>query len=332
MKIPRTSRRRSLRKPTPKRVAQFAAVVLLWVLWSLFSPDFEGGQPADQSAPIPPSEVPVRTSSVADGKVRVCTWNVRNYSVAGRKIDGKYVQSPKPESEKTALRKSLAAINADVLLIDEMGDAAFLRELRDDLAKFEGLVYEYIATTRYDSPSRVAIMSRIKPEKFVDCCDIKFEFKGDNRFSPRGTLGARFNVRGVEWYAFAVHLKSPLGARKSDEKFTPFRFAELRAISARIKKETGNSKNVIVAGDFNQEPSPALLRNIRRMVLVPQSDEDGREYTYFWAKKNVFYRYDFFLFSKPMLGFLSGDAAVWRHGGSASDHRPVYVDLDFSKN
>lgn len=89
------------------------------------------------------------------------------------------MQSPKPEAEKTALRKSLAAINADVLLIDEMGDAAFLRELRDDLAKFEGLVYEYTATTRYDSPSRVAIMSRIKPEKFVDCCDIKFEFKGD---------------------------------------------------------------------------------------------------------------------------------------------------------
>lgn len=332
MKIPRTSRRRSFRKPSPKRAAQFAAVVLLWVLWSLFSPDFDGGQPADQPAPIPPSEVPVRTSSVAEGRVRVCTWNVRNYSVAGRKIGGKYVQSPKPEAEKTALRKSLAAINADVLLIDEMGDAAFLRELRDDLAKFEGLVYEYTATTRYDSPSRVAIMSRIKPEKFVDCCDIKFEFKGDNRFSPRGTLGACFDVRGVKWYAFAVHLKSPLGARKSDEKFTPFRFAELRAISARIKSETGGCKNVIVAGDFNQEPSDALLRNIRGMVLVPQSDDDGREYTYFWSKKNIFYRYDFFLFSKPMLPFLSGAAAVWKRGGDASDHRPVYVDLDFSKN
>lgn len=332
MKILRTNRRRSFRKPSPKRAAQFAAVVLLWVLWTLFSPDFEGGQPADQPAPIPQSEVPVRTSSVAEGRVRVCTWNVRNYSVAGRKIGGKYVQSPKPEAEKTALRKSLAAINADVVLIDEMGDAAFLRELRDDLAKFEGLVYEYIATTRYDSPSRVAIMSRIKPEKFVDCCDIKFEFKGDNRFSPRGTLGACFNVGGVEWYAFAVHLKSPLGARKSDEKFTPFRFAELRAISARIKKETDGCKNIIVAGDFNQEPSPALLRNIRGMVLVPQADEDGREYTYFWAKKNVFYRYDFFLFSKRMSKFLSGDATVWRYGGDASDHRPVYVDLDFTKN
>ena len=61
-----------------------------------------GGQPADQPAPIPPSEVPVRTSSVAEGRVRVCTWNVRNYSVAGRKTGGKYVQSPKPEAEKTA--------------------------------------------------------------------------------------------------------------------------------------------------------------------------------------------------------------------------------------
>ena len=56
------------------------------------------------------------------------------------------------------------------------------------------------------------------------------------------------------------------------------------------------------------------------MVLVPQSDDDGREYTYFWSKKNIFYRYDFFLFSKPMLPFLSGAAAVWKRGGDASDH------------
>lgn len=110
-----------------------------------------------------------------------------------------------------------------------MGDIAFLSELRDDLSK-DGLRYDFIATTRYDSPSRLAIMSRIRPLKFVDCCDIKFEFKGDNRFSPRGTLGAKFSVEGVECTLLAVHLKSAQGARKSDEKFIPFCFAELRAI------------------------------------------------------------------------------------------------------
>ena len=327
MKNPLTSRRRRAGKFTPKTSAQLLVLALLWILWALFSSPSGDGKNSSSADPT----TPLQTYAASPDSVRVCTWNVRNYSVAGRRINGKYVQSPKPEAEKKALRKMLLKINADVLLLEEMGDIAFLSELRDDLSK-DGLRYDFIATTRYDSPSRLAIMSRIRPLKFVDCCDIKFEFKGDNRFSPRGTLGAKFSVEGVEWYAFAVHLKSAQGARKSDEKFIPFRFAELRAIDRRIAEEIGGCKNVLLAGDFNQEPSAALLRNLKnlRLRLVGQSDAKGLPFTYYWAKKDVFFKYDYFLASENIEPRIKSQAAVLDVEGDASDHRPVYIDLNFS--
>lgn len=329
MKNPPISRsRKRVRKLSPKRAVQAAVLLALWVLWALFAPDTE--RQLGKSAEVF-DDVPARESAET-GKVRVCTWNVRNYSVAGRRVDGKYIHAPKPEAEKTALRRALVAINADVVLIDEMGDIEFLRELRNDLAK-DGLVYNYISTTRYDSPSRLAMLSRIKPNKFFDCCDIKFPFRGDNRYSPRGTHGAQFETLGTTWHAFAVHLKSPQGARKSDENFIPFRFAELRAIDARIVSEIGKKRNVIVAGDFNQEPSQALLRNLKKLKLelLEQSDSAGMAHTYVWTKKNAAFRYDFFLVSPQMREFVSGKAGVFRGINGASDHYPVYVDLDFSK-
>lgn len=331
MKNPRTNRRLHLPKRaaklTPRRALQAAVLLVLWTVWSLFVPETETqtGGSAEVFDNVPAKE------SVETGKVRVCTWNVRNYSVAGRRVDGKYVNAPKPESEKSALRHALVAINADVLLIDEMGDIEFLKELRSDLAK-DGLVYNYITVTRYDSPSRLAIMSKIKPKRFIDCCDIKFQFRGDNRYSPRGTLGASFETLGTKWHAFAVHLKSPQGARKSEENFIPFRFAELRAIDARIVSEIGKKQNVIMAGDFNQEPSQALLRNLKKLKLelLEQSDSAGMPHTYIWTKKNAAFRYDFFLVSPQMAGFVAGKAGIFRGIDGASDHFPVYIDLDFS--
>ena len=329
----RTSRRK-FGKITPKRACQALAILLLWLLWSLFYPEIvtEGGLPDSGGAIVEYGGAGAGGNAPSvPGRVRVCSWNVRNYSVAGRHVAGRYVQAPKPEIEKAELRKGLLSINADVVLIQEMGDMEFLKELRADLAR-EKLFYPYIAVTRYDSPSRLAIMSRIKPVGFVDCCDIKFKFRGDNRMSPRGTLGARFKTSGVEWCAFTVHLKSAHGARKSDENFTPFRFAELRAIASRIAGETAGCGNILIAGDFNQEPSSALVRNLEklRVGIVRQSDSRGNGDTYYWNRKNKFFKYDYFLISEQAMRFVSEFAKVWGTWGNASDHRPVFVDLNFS--
>lgn len=319
--------KRSERRFNKKYLTQALLVFSLWLLWALFSPELS--KQSSNFEDIVLSDAPAKFSPDV---VRVCTWNVRNYSVSGRRIDGKYVQAPKPESEKKHLREVLKKINPDVLMIQEMGDIEFLRELQTDLAR-ENLMYPYLALTRYDVPSRLAVLSKIKPTKIFDCCDIKFNFRKDNRQSPRGTLGLAFDSNGVRWYAFAIHLKSAQGARKSDEKFTPFRLAEIKAIDLRVSHEIGKNQPVIMCGDFNQEPTSALLKNLKKLKLelVEQSDCFGKSQSYYWAKKNVYFMYDFFLASNKMRKYISEKAVVFDAGFVASDHRPVYVDLDFRK-
>lgn len=308
------------------------AVLLIWLAWvgvSHFAGNADFG-----TAPLELDTIPAAhaESGITGGKIRICSWNVHNYSVANRYVNGKWRQHPKPESEKAALRKTLIQINADVVLIQEMGDEVYLAELRDALAR-EGLAYPYCATTSHDAYTRVAIMSRLRPKNFYDCSDVSFAFKGEKVFSPRGALGAKFTSSGRTWFAFAIHLKSKSGARKADEEFYPFRFAEVRAIDARVAPAVGGSP-VIVAGDFNNEPSSALLRNFKKLELSMLGGGDFASkaaYTYYWKKKDIPYVYDYFLVNQQMRS-CAGEPKIinCQSAREASDHLPIVVDLDFA--
>lgn len=316
-------------KLTPRKLA---AILLIWLAGAVIS-HFAGT--ADfGTRPVELAPIPESAAENAGGKIRVCSWNVHNYCVANRPINGKWREHPKPEAEKAALRKTLAAINADVVLLQEMGDEAYLAELRDALAR-EGLAYPYCAITSFDAHARVAIMSRIKPEKFRDCSDISFEFKGEKTFSPRGTIGAEFKTAGKSWHAFSIHLKSKSGAKKADEEFYPFRFAEARAIDARIFSITGGGPTVI-AGDFNNEPSPALMRNFKKLgarMLGGGDFASAGAYTYYWKRKDIAYVYDYFAVNAPMEKF-AGEPKIINFPAAreASDHLPIVADFDFSKD
>src|SRR5687768_6399778 len=64
----------------------------------------------------------------------IATYNLENYGPANRMTDAGYRKDyPKPEAEKQALRKVIRAIDADVIMLQEMGGAPYLEELRRDL-------------------------------------------------------------------------------------------------------------------------------------------------------------------------------------------------------
>lgn len=309
-----------------------AAVLVIWLVWAVATflsdkVDF-GSRPE-----VLPTFSEAERAGVDSPKVRICSWNVHNYSVANRMVNGKWREHPKPESEKAALRSVLRKINADVVLLEEMGDEVYLAELRDALQK-EGLAYPFCAITSYDAHTRVAILSRIKPEKFFDCSDISFELKGTKVFSPRGTLGVKFTTAKKNWYAFALHLKSKTGARKADEQFYPFRFAEVRAIDARIFSIAADAPT-IAAGDFNNEPSDALFRNFGKTKLAMLGGGDfasANAYTYYWKKKDIAYIYDYFVVNSAMSAYAGAPAIInTDEVRAASDHLPIVVDLDFGK-
>lgn len=309
-----------------KKFGYAAIVLVLWFLLSVFAVSDVGD---GDTAELQLSRMEAGSPPADPLKVRVCSWNVKNYNVSNRYVKGKWREYPKPEEEKAQLRKVVAALKPDVLLIQEMGDMAFLDELRADLAR-EGVVYPYCAVTKYNSPSRLAIMSKIRPGRFMDFSSVKIEVQGENRMSPRGALGAEFESGGVKWCAFALHLKSKQGARKRDEAFIPFRFAEIRGIDEAVFDAVGADAAAVIAGDFNDEPSAALLRNFKKMPfrLVESVPEGGgRAYTYYWQKGDTHYLYDFFLATPGIQKYIIGSKIGWHL--DASDHRPVYIDLDF---
>src|SRR5215217_132853 len=89
----------------------------------------------------------------------VATYNVENYGPADRMTEMGFRKAyPKPEREKEALRAVIRGVNADVLILQEMGDQRHLDELRRDL-KTEGLDYPHSALAIAADPDRhVAIL------------------------------------------------------------------------------------------------------------------------------------------------------------------------------
>lgn len=313
-------RKRAFRRFGRGRVLAASVSLLLWLAWLWFAP--QGGSPEnvrlDDSSAAQSEDISQRES------LRVCSWNVRNYNVSNRRAGDRWASRPKPESEREAVGATLAKINADVVLLQEMGDMTYLEDLRARLKK-RGAVYRFAAVGGYDAPSRLAILSKFAPAEVFDFSSLPIEVKGSRAYSPRGTLGIKLACRAAPLFVFCLHLKSKVGAKKADENFIPFRFAELRAISAKVSPLARGGGMVLIAGDFNDEPSKALLRNLRGFSAVPQGDFAGAAYTYYWAKKNVFYVYDFFAASNAVLPRVSRASVV--PSGAASDHRPIYLDI-----
>ncbi|MBE6414391.1 MAG: hypothetical protein E7035_07570 [Verrucomicrobiaceae bacterium] len=309
-------RRRSFRRLTKKRAIAIALSMVLWLFWWLFAP-------VSNLSDVEISDV--QECEFTRDFVRVCTWNVHNYNVSNRRVKNRWINYPKPENERDAVAFTLAKIDADIILIQEMGDKTYLNDLCIRLSK-AGKKYPYAFVSEYDSPSRLAILSRIKPNKVFDFSDTRIIVKGEHTYSPRGTLGIKTNIKGKELYTFSLHLKSKVNAKKKDENFIPFRFAELRAIGKRVQYATGKNALVIYGGDFNDEPKPRFLKNLGDVSIVPQSDMLGSSYTYHWLKKNIFYTYDFFVVSPRLASFIKKPAVIVPKG-EGSDHCPVYVDI-----
>src|SRR5687768_966586 len=75
----------------------------------------------------------------------MATYNIQNYGPANRMTEAGYRKDyPKPEPEKQALRAVIRELNADVLVLQEMGAGPYLEELRRDL-KAEGCDYAHAA-------------------------------------------------------------------------------------------------------------------------------------------------------------------------------------------
>lgn len=279
--------------------------------------------------------------SVAE-TVRVATYNVENYLIMDRRIDDRWRPDyPKPEKEKTALRETIRAVAPDVLALQEMGGTLFLEELRRDLAA-EGLDYPHqFMLEAQDQDRHVAVLSRLPFQDAHGHVDPDFPYFDEREKIKRGLLEAIFETNGVRWTIFTLHLKSKWTERPDDPQATRKRTGEAGAARNRIleRYDPGAGDHYLIIGDFNDTKDTAPLRRFYRRGPVTISepvraaDSRGHKWTHHWERQDLYSRVDFILASPALLARVKEGRAYIHDGrGSemASDHRLVWMDLDFS--
>ncbi|TVP79011.1 MAG: endonuclease/exonuclease/phosphatase family protein [Puniceicoccaceae bacterium] len=276
----------------------------------------------------------------SNSTIRVATYNVENYLIMDRYFDGRWRPAyPKPESEKTALRQVIHAAAPDILLLQEMGTAEFLEELRADLAA-EGLDYRYALTLSAADPVRhLAVLSKIEPADIVLHDDLDFQYFDDREMVKRGLLELSFPLGADQHFqVFNLHLKSRFTDNRADPQSELRRTREAEACRNRIIERAleRGADYYLIAGDFNDHrDSSAMRRFLRRGELhigslVPASDSRGEIWTYFFERWARYELIDAFIASPAMLARIEGgqghiiDSPEAR---IASDHRLVYIDI-----
>lgn len=281
------------------------------------------------------------TAVAAGTVVRLASYNVRNYTVTDRITSEGWVPAyPKPESEKRALRGILLEVRPDVLALQEIGPEPFLRELQRDLRR-EGLHYPYAALLDgADEQRKLAVLSRLPLTGTYSRDDLRVRVNGAEMPHARGLLEVSFMTDGLRWSVVNLHLKSRRTERADDPNGVQQRTAEAQVVRDDLRRRypPGGRDLFLIVGDLNDSPrSPAVRRLLEvndtpLSVAIPAFDSRGETWTHNWRAEDLYQRVDYILASPTLAKALGPTTATIFDGpkwDEASDHRLLYLDLDF---
>ena len=280
----------------------------------------------------------VCASRAAAAPLTVATYNVENYTMADRMTDDGYrTEYPKSEASKQALRAVIRAIDADVLVLQEMGPSPYLRELQRDL-RAEGLDYTFADQVESaDTVRQLAVLSKIAPKSVVRHGALTFPFNGRDERVKRGTLEVVFGTPSGDITLWVVHLKSRFTEEPSDPSAAQRRAGEAVAVRDLVLSRYAETARFAILGDCNDTKNSRPLRalqergELRFTELLPALDSRGETWTHHFAKADTYDRVDYVLVSPALKPLVRGGAARivdLPEVRQASDHRPVVFVLE----
>ena len=221
--------------------------------------------------------------------LRIATYNVENYGPANRMTEGGYRQDyPKPEAEKRALRQVIRGMNADVLVLQEMGGQPYLDELRRDL-KAEGLDYPHAAlASAADADRHLAMLSRRPLTAVTTHVDLEFKYFGTTERVKRGLLEATMATDAGAVTLFVLHLKSRFTERPDDPLSAIRRAAEATAIRDCVLRRfpVPADARFLILGDCNDNRASRAAAFLQKRgkteisTLLPAADSRGDNLNY----------------------------------------------------
>jgi len=274
-------------------------------------------------------------------RVRVASYNLQNYLVMDRMVEGDYqLDYPKPEVEKAALREVVLSAQPDVLAIQEIGGELFLQEFQADLAAY-GLEYPYVALgAGEDSVRYLAVLSKIPFAQVERHQDLKFKYFGRRMGIKRGLLEVVFGEGDAVWTLYVVHLKSRWTNDQRDPRSQMWRVKEAESIRDWLLQryeDDVHAAPLLLVGDLNDTKGSSTLRRFLRISdrsllrMLPAVDSRGEYWTYHYRKEDRYERVDYLLASTPMWQRqVQGSATivdVLPASRIGSDHRLLYADF-----
>jgi endonuclease/exonuclease/phosphatase family metal-dependent hydrolase len=277
---------------------------------------------------------------VAQDSFSVASFNVKNYlltSIPGRKA--------KPSAARERVQQTLLHARVDVVVLQEMGRANALEELRRRLAD-GGLDYPHCRLQQGADPAiRLAVLSRYPIERVVWHTNDQYLIEGRRQWIRRGFLEAEIAVGDdYRFTLLAAHLKSKFQvpqARESD-----IRRKEAAILRSKVENLLAGDPdlNLMVVGDLNDTPDSVPVRTVMgrgklRLFDVKPHEwvfVDGQfvierprvQWTYHYPAGGAYTRVDYVLLSRGM-------KPEWRPDSShiagvpywfeASDHRLLKI-------
>lgn len=288
-------------------------------------------------------------------RLRVATYNLHNFRDENRFSEkGKFqYKHPKSEKSKESLYRTILEVRPDVLAVQEVGGAKWLSELASALAR-RGLAFPYsVCLEGRDGYNRLGILSRVPFSKTI-------ELVAPEKLT-RGILGIVVPVAGGNLlHVYNVHLKSKVSSDPDDPEGAERRSREARYVRRLIEFDVRDEKTAakipasvrlptaerrenaapeffVLLGDFNDNPGSKPLAALEVGTFaraLPAKNEDGGVLTFFNPNRGYFHTFDR-IFASPALFkdfYVPGSAKIAEFSWSqtASDHRLVYADFDFT--
>jgi endonuclease/exonuclease/phosphatase family metal-dependent hydrolase len=277
--------------------------------------------------------------------LRVATYNLQNYTSAGRMTgDGFHKDYPKPEAAKRALHTVFKAMDADIVVVQEMGSEAHLRELQMDLRAL-GLDYPHcLLAEANDSDRHLAVLSRVPFVRSSTFSHLDFNYLGQRLRVKRGLLELVIATDAGPLTLWGVHLKSRFTEHAEDPESNLLRGAEATAIRDLILRRHPDPSTALfcILGDFNDGKQKRPLRamqergTLKVAELLNAQDSRSECWTHYFQSAESYEHFDHILVSPPLVRRVLGPEG--QQGSKArildvpetleaSDHRPVLVEL-----
>ncbi len=286
-----------------------------------------------------PPESPVIAASISErepGQVVVASYNIRNYLTMDRWLDGERVSDkPKPEDEIAATVQIIKDIDADVLMISEIGTADDFADLRRRLDA-AGLGYteaEFVVAA--DEYRRLAVLSRLPIIERNSRARLPYQISGKQMYMQRGIVDVTVRVnKSYDLRVMGVHLKSK---RPVPEGQALMRRNEARLLREHIDEVLVQDPevNLLVTGDFNETRNEPPIEEIMGprdsdgyMADIWLTDSLGDRWTQYWRTADIYSRFDYVFVNRALFREVDKESSyVYRsdYWWEASDHRPVVV-------